>query len=418
MLYKMWQNIAVRNASRLAVAELCSGREWTFAQLAQAADAIPGSNSRLRTPRGHTVDFLLEVLAGWKFGNPVCPLEPDQAVPDVVQFPDKIAHLKLTSGSTGAPKLVALTELQLLADVDQIVSTMGLSWESPNLGVISLAHSYGFSNLVLPLFLHGIPLVLGSSPLPAEVGEMARRYPGSTLPAVPALWRTWHSSDAFPREVRLAISAGAPLPLDVEIGVFSRHGLKIHNFLGASECGGIAYDRSSQPRSEAARVGTALDGVHLSVEVDGCLAVRSNAVAETYWPAADARLEGGVYRTRDLVDVLPDATIRLIGRADDLINVAGRKFSPESIEVILRMHPNVRECIVFGVPSSDPIRGDEVVACVESREEFEGLRQHLLARLPAWQIPRNWWSIESLAPDGRGKLSRAEWRHRWITRFR
>lgn len=414
----MWQNVAARDSTRLAVAELGSGREWTFAQLARAADAIPDTDSPLRTPRGHTVDFLLEVLAGWRFGSPVCPLEPDQALPDAVQLPDKIAHLKLTSGSTAAPKLVALTELQLIADVDQIVSTMGLCRESPNLGVISLAHSYGFSNLVLPLFLHGVPLVLGSSPLPAEVGEMARRYPGSTLPAVPALWRTWHSGDTFPRDVRLAISAGASLPLDVEIGVFARHGLKIHNFLGASECGGIAYDRASQPRSEAAQVGTALDGVRLSVDVDGCLEVRSNAVAETYWPEADPRLEGGVYRTRDLVDMHPDGTIRLVGRADDLINVAGRKFSPESIEVILRMHPNVRECIVFGVPSSDPIRGDEVVACVESDEEFERLRQHLLARLPAWQIPRNWWSIESLAPDGRGKLSRTEWRQRWIRQFR
>ena len=50
---------------------------------------------------------------------------------------------------------------------------MGLRPDWPNLGVISLAHSYGFSNLVLPLLLHGIPLILAPSPLPEAVRQAA-----------------------------------------------------------------------------------------------------------------------------------------------------------------------------------------------------------------------------------------------------
>src|SRR5204863_4900590 len=113
--------------------------------------------------------------------------------------------------TTGVPRLVAFTAPQLMADAGNIVQTMGLRPDWPNLGVISLAHSYGFSNLVLPLLLHGIPLLLLDSPLPEAVRRSAELHPAITLAAVPALWRAWHEASAIPANVRLAISAGAPL---------------------------------------------------------------------------------------------------------------------------------------------------------------------------------------------------------------
>src|SRR5437660_277918 len=172
-----------------------------------------------------------------------------------------------------------------MADADNIVLTMGLKAEWPNLGVISLAHSYGFSNLVLPLLLHGIPLTLVEAPLPEIVRRAAEtERDGITLAAVPALWRTWHEADAIPRTVQLAISAGAPLPLGLEQAVFAMRGLKLHNFYGSSECGGIAYDATAGPRLDAACAGAPMKNVRLSVAADGCLEVRSRAVGEMYWP--------------------------------------------------------------------------------------------------------------------------------------
>ena len=91
---------------------------------------------------------------------------------------------------------------------------MGLRADWPNLGVISLAHSYGFSNLVLPLLLHGIPLILAPAPLPEIIRRAAENEQSITLAAVPAMWRAWHEAGAIPQNVRLAISAGAPLPLE------------------------------------------------------------------------------------------------------------------------------------------------------------------------------------------------------------
>jgi acyl-coenzyme A synthetase/AMP-(fatty) acid ligase len=413
MLYQRWQRIAREHADRFALADLGTNRRWTFAELDKAAGHQAGESAGLRCPQGGSVDFVLAVLRAWRDGAVVCPLESGQAALTVPNPPKQIVHLKTTSATTGAARLVAFTAEQLAADADNIVQTMGLRPDWSNLGVISLAHSYGFSNLVLPLLLHGIPLVLVDSPLPESLRRAASMVPDITLPAVPALWRTWYEAGAIPANVRLAISAGAPLPLALEQDVFAKAGLKIHNFYGATECGGIAYDCSPVPRMEAACVGSPMKNVSLSVNQEGCLEVRSAAVGQSYWPAPETNLASGCYATSDLVEI-QDGQVFLRGRASDQINMAGRKVSPEIVERALAQHPQVRDCLVFGAPDAENGRGEIIVACVvaDAGATCEVLRQFLLDQLPAWQVPREWRLVDSLSPNQRGKLSRAEWRVR------
>jgi acyl-coenzyme A synthetase/AMP-(fatty) acid ligase len=413
MLYQRWQCIARERADRFALADLGTNRQWTFAELDKAAGQEAGGPAGIRFPQGGSMDFILAVLRTWRDGAVVCPLESGQTEPAVSNPTKQIVHLKTTSATTGAARLVAFTAEQLAADADNIVQTMGLTPDWPNLGVISLAHSYGFSNLVLPLLLHGVPLVLVDSPLPESLRRAAAMVPNTILPGVPALWRTWYEAGAIPANVRLAISAGAPLPLALEHDVFAKAGLKIHNFYGATECGGIAYDCSPKPRSDATCVGSPMKNVSLSVNQDGCLEVRSAAVGQSYWPAPETNLGGGCYSTSDLAEI-QDGQVFLRGRAGDQINVAGRKVSPEIVERALARHPQVRDCLVFGAPGAGSGRGEIIVACVvaDAAATCEVLRQFLLDQLPAWQVPREWRLVDSLAPNQRGKLSRSEWRVR------
>jgi long-chain acyl-CoA synthetase len=416
MLYDCWRRIASRRPDQIALLDLPAGRRLTFAQLAQAAESGSKAPGHFAFPQGGSFDFVLAVLRAWRDGQVVCPVEAGQPRPEIPgDLPPGIIHLKTTSATTGNPRLVAFQAAQLRADADNIVATMRLRPEWPNLGVISLAHSYGFSNLVLPLLLHGIPLVLVGATLPEALRKAAEAAPSFTLCAVPALWRTWHDAVAIPPNVRLAISAGAPLALALEQSVFKVHALKIHNFYGSSECGGIAYDASERPRLDPACVGKPMLGVEVSVATDGCMQVRSQAVAEGYWPEASPALGRGVFRTNDLGEVV-GGRIYLRGRAGDQINVAGRKVLPEMIESVLAQHPQVRACLAFGVPSPDAQRGDLIVACVAGANETAGesLKQFALEKLPAWQVPREWWFVDGLEVNGRGKLSRAAWRKRYL----
>ncbi len=419
MLYERWRRVARERRDELALTDLASGRNWTFGALDRLTEVASPAARSMVFPQGHTPEFVLDVLRAWRTGAIVCPLESGQALPSVPRPPPPCGHLKSTSATTGAPRWVAFTGPQLAADADNIVLTMGLRPEWPNLGVISMAHSYGYSNLVLPLLLHGIPLVLAPSALPEVVHRAAKRFSALTLAGVPALWRAWHEARAVPRTVRLAVSAGAPLPVALEREVFDTCGLKLHNFYGATECGGIAYDRSPRPRRTDAAVGTPMENVRLSLNHEQCLCVHSRAVGQTYWPEPSETLRSGRLQTADLAEIR-GGRIYLHGRAADLINVAGRKLSPETVESVLGKHPSVRDCVVFGLPNAEGDRAEVVGAAVASREPVTGetLRRFLLERLPAWQVPRQWAFVESLLTDARGKVSRTEWRRRVIAQAR
>ncbi len=397
----------------------CDGlRSWTFGDLREAAERLPSiERGGFAIVEGTGPEFVLGTLRAWRDDAVLVPCEPGQrdSVP-VRKMPKGICHLKQTSGSTGHPRAVAFTAPQLAADANHIVATMGLRADWPNLSVLSLAHSYGFSNLVLPLLLHGVPLAFVNDALPGTVASALEGMGPVTLAAVPAMWRAWQRVGVLSSQIEIAISAGAPLTLALERDAFEAAGVKIHNFYGSTECGGIAYDRSKVPRDRPTYVGTAMDGVALSVE-EGCLRVASPAVADGYLDAcADGMLGGGFFQTQDRAEMDGEGKVFLIGREGEWINVAGRKLAPSVLEEHIQPHENVHHVLVFGVPSKDVDRVDDVIAVVSLVDHslWDGTRAALMARLPAWQRPRDWWLCESLKPDARGKLSRARWRARYL----
>jgi acyl-CoA synthetase (AMP-forming)/AMP-acid ligase II len=134
-----------------------------------------------------------------------------------------------------------------------------------------------------------------------------------------------------------------------------------------------------------------------------------------YWPEPEPALGGGIFRTCDRAEI-KDGEIFLRGRTDDHINVAGRKVSPTIIEQALREHEAVTECLVFGVPSGSVDRMDLIVACVAADRPStkDELKQFLLLKLPGWQVPREWWFVESIGSNGTGKPSRAQWRRDFL----
>ncbi len=420
-LYDYWLRTAAEHASRSALRDTATGVELSFEALRRLAAEQPVAPAVVfATGRG--VEFILAVLAAWRDGSVLCPLDaqaPPAPPPEEILAARRIAHIKLTSGTTGVPRQVLFREEQLLADCENICATMGLHPDLPNLGVISLAHSYGFSNLVLPLLLRGVPLVLAPNALPASVEKaLAPGFP-AVLPAVPAMWRAWHSIGLPGPRIALAISAGAPLAVELERSIFECCGLKVHNFYGASECGGIAFDRTAEPRSDAEIVGAAMDNVAHERTPDGRLVVRSAAVGELYWPPmrdGAETLGGGRYVTGDLVE-LDGGVVRLTGRAGEVINVAGRKLHPGEIEEWLLQEPGVRHAVAFGVPSRDAERCDDiaVVVALERGAPLSVLQRTAAAALLSWKCPRHWRMCDGLQPDHRGKISRALWRRRFLS---
>jgi acyl-CoA synthetase (AMP-forming)/AMP-acid ligase II len=83
---------------------------------------------------------------------------------------------------------------------------------------------------------------------------------------------------------------------------------------------------------------------------------------------------------------------------------------------VVLSHPNIAQCVVFGVSSRKLERAENVVACIARRAPVseQELRTFVLARLPAWQVPRSWWFVAEIKANHRGKIVRHELRKKYL----
>jgi long-chain acyl-CoA synthetase len=324
--------------------------------------------------------------------------------------------LKLTSGTTAEPRAIRFRSGQLLADCDQICDTMGISDVDLNLGVIPVSHSYGFSNLLTPLIGRGVPMVLSRDRTPRAVLDNIARTKATVFPGTPVFYQAFCEMENPPPlpKLRLCISAGAALPVSVARKFRDRFGLSIHSFYGASECGGICYDRDGT-RDIDGYVGEPMKDVDLEIIVEPKakstqIRVRSAAAGDAYFPDSDEQKLGkGVFVPDDLL-TRDGEGFKIVGRVSDVINVAGKKVSPAEIEQVLLRFRGVRQAIAFGRPATvGALRNEEVAACVvgDAGSEDE-LLEFCRRELIAWQVPRKIFILDSIPVNERGKISRRE----------
>src|SRR5439155_10671037 len=123
------------------------------------------------------------------------------------------ALLKLTSGTTAAPRAIRFRSAQLLADCEQICETMGITDADVNFGVIPASHSYGFSNLITPLIARGVAMVLSRDRIPRAVLDDLARTEATVFPGMPLFFQAFGEMKAVPPlpKLRLCISAEATM---------------------------------------------------------------------------------------------------------------------------------------------------------------------------------------------------------------
>jgi long-chain acyl-CoA synthetase len=440
-----WEQIACTKKSEAAILAPDGSVQRTFAQIEEEArrwtDRLIDSDDGVCLQTGNCPVWPGILLAVWRSGRTILPMEREvptdrrehleklcgvglrlvQREQDLefvsLQCSHEVASLrsellKITSGTTGEPRAIRFSPAQLLADCDNVCNTMGLSEDDRNYGVISFAHSYGFSNLITPLLCRGIPLVAASDAIPRALVEGLAASGATVLPAVPAIFRALAELRGIANPLRLCISAGAPLTQQIARKFLDGWGLKLHSFYGASECGGICYDSSESPDVPEGYVGSPLKNVDVRMEGPGPsqIQVRGKAVSSGYYPEGDTEnLRDGMFRPSDLLEWNKNGYV-ITGRVSDLINVGGRKVNPGEIERVLRLSPRVRDAVVLGIPAGG--RGEDVAACVAGDATEDELRRLCSRNLPIWQMPRRWLFCEKIPLNARGKISRADLRAR------
>jgi len=335
-------------------------------------------------------------------------VEPGTAAPAAP--PPGAAFVKLTSGTSGTPSGVAIASEALAADDDQLAAAMGLRSTDRFVAVIPWSHSYGLSSLVMPALRRGSLLIVPSDSSPWGAIESARALSATVFPTVPVYLQALAGLAAppvWPDTLRTVISAGAPLSPETAMRFRETFGTSAHVFYGASESGGIAYDRDGGAALRGT-VGTPIDGVSVTLDADGGVVVRSKALGLSRVPEPDERLEGGAFRSADLGAFTASGELALLGRADALINVGGKKVHPAEVEAVLRAMPGVRDAFVLGVAAS----GDErhivraFVACGPELT-YAAVASWCRERLAGHKVPRSIVRLAEIPRTPRGKVDRA-----------
>jgi acyl-coenzyme A synthetase/AMP-(fatty) acid ligase len=248
----------------------------------------------------------------------------------------------------------------------------------------------------------------------AILSDLARSN-ATVFPGMPVFYQAFCEMEHVPvlPKLRLCISAGAPLSRVVAKKFREKFNLSIHSFYGASECGGICYDREAT-NAEEGLVGQWMKDVEVELldrdAPASQIQVRSPAVADGYFPEPDKeKLGDGIFVPDDLL-AQTESGFKIVGRISDVINVAGKKVNPAEVEAHLLRFGGVRQAVVFGLPAGSGLRNEEVAACVVVSPQVSesDLLRFCRAALSAWQVPKRIFVVDAIPMNERGKISRRE----------
>lgn len=307
-------------------------------------------------------------------------LEPDSPLASFDVVPSLI---KFTSGSTGIPKGIALSAENLLAEAQNITSTLSLTPADTILTPVPVFHSYGFDLGILACLYSGARLELRDGFLPRRILADLQQERTTVFLGVPSMYRLFNesrlSSPIDLGHLRYVLSSTAPLDSDTIEQFRERFGATICQHYGSSETGAVANHIPEAVVNHPQSVGRAMDNVtiHL-VDADGNrpptgaegeIVISGDAVALGYVmgkPESKNPLRGGSFHTGELGILDAEGFLYLTGRLDQLINVGGLKVSPDEVTGVLMRYPAVREAAVIGVRDSS---GEEVVYGVVTLQE-------------------------------------------------
>ncbi|MBF5001908.1 acyl-CoA synthetase [Nocardia sp. BSTN01] len=334
--------------------------------------------------------------------------------------PDDVAMIVYTSGTSGAPKGVALSHSAIAHCLDALAEV----WEWTE--VDELVHG-------LPLFhVHGLVLgVLGPLRIGSRLVHTVRPTPqayaaasGSLYFGVPTVWSRVCADPASARALssaRLLISGSAALPTQVFDQLRHFTGTAPIERYGASETLITVSGRSCHERRPG-WVGLRLPGIRTRlrdehgdpVPHDGESVGEVQVIGPTLFSGylgdstrtAEAMTDDNWFRTGDLAVIDRGGFHRIIGRASvDMIKSGGYRIGAGEVEQALLSYPGIREVAVVGIPDTD--LGQRIVAyVVGERDDAKRIEDFVASHLSVHKRPREIRFVEELPRNAMGKVQK------------
>ncbi len=439
-------------------------RAGVFSEMLAARGVKTGD--RIALSIGNHWAFAVALVAGWKLGVTVAPLdtllrEDERAdiladlSPAVLVDETDVARLErdgpadsgqrsgspelsgaasgaalilYTSGSTGRPKGAVLSHAALEAAIESWAGpVMALTRDDIVLATLPLAHSFGLNGALLAPLLVGASVALLERFAADRVVEAIHRHRVTVFPGVATMFRRLldapELADADLGSVRIAVSGAAPCPWELAERWRGRTGIRIVRGYGMTELFRPISYRAADPTESPDSIGWPVPGVEIRVVDDagrgvvageaGELWIRSPSAMDAYINAPDETREvlvEGWFRTGDLATVSDDGLVTIVGRKRERILRGGYSVFPPEVEAVLLTHQAVAEAAVLGIPH--PELGEDVAAFVTLRPDSaataDELIAHCRARLAAFKYPRRLIVLDALPKSPTGKILKSK----------
>lgn len=370
---------------------------------------------------GRSFFYLTELLSK---ESPVTP--PPKKCIDI-----DLAALIYTSGSSGRPKGVMVTHLNIVSAATSITTYLENTSSDVVINVLPLAFDYGLYQLLMIFRMGGTLVLHDSFAYPNVVLEKMGREGVTGFPIVPTMSALLLQMDlakfSFPK-LRYITNTAAALPVEhiQKIRSLFPH-VKLYSMYGLTECKRVSYLPPEQLDIRPTSVGRGMpneevyivdeQGNRVGPNVVGELVIRGSNVMKGYWELpqeTDRCLKPGplpgekILCSGDLFRSDEEGYLYFVGRKDDIIKTRGEKVSPREVEDVLYSIPGVAEAAVIGVP--DPVLGSLIRAYVTLRPGARLTRQdvfrHCVANLEDFMVPKEVEFCDFLPKTETGKISK------------
>jgi long-chain acyl-CoA synthetase len=360
-----------------------------------------------------------------EFEQILADAEPHTDVED--RQDDDTAVILYTSGTTGKPKGAELTHANLVKNTEVIRGLAGTTEDDVVLGALPLFHSFGQTCGLNGTMAAGGMLSMIPRFDPGKALEIIQRDKVTIFQGVPTMYTAMLNhpdKDQYDlSSLRLCISGGSAMPVEVMKGFEDAFGCKVLEGYGLSETSPVASFNHPDRERKPGTIGTPVEGVEMKVVDDdgkeveqgdvGEIVIRGHNVMKGYWNRPDATEESikdGWFHTGDMGTVDEDGYFSIVDRKKEMIIRGGYNVYPREIEEVLYEHPAIQEAAVIGVP--DESMGEEVAAAIvlKSGEDVDEdtIKDYVKAEVANYKYPRKIWFADELPKTATGKILKRE----------
>ena len=341
---------------------------------------------------------------------------------------NEIADVLFTTGTTGAPKGVALSYSNLAAAARNINEFIGNTADEVELLALPVSHSFGLGRMRCALTKGATVVMLGTFANVKKFFNEMTRCNVTMFAMVPASWgfikkMSGKCIGKFADQLKFIEIGSSFMPKEEKEFLMEQlPTTRICMHYGSTEASRSAFMEFHTYKDNLLSAGKASphtdikifssEGKLLPLGEEGELCVKGEHVTCSYWNETPERFASdffdGYFRTGDCATMDADGNIYLKSRIKEMINVGGKKVAPMEVEDILNTIPGIKESACVGIPDPGVVLGEVVKAFIVADESLtdEEIMSQLKPQLEVYKLPVQIERINEIPKTSSGKIQR------------